>query len=266
MGRPEQPDLGPIDAVRAFRLDGRVAVVTGASAGLGERFARVLSGAGARVVLAARRIDRLEALAAELPGSIAVRCDVTDEADRHRLVETAQQRLGGIDVLVNNAGTARALASVGERPEALRAVLEINVVAVFDLCRLVGRLMLERGRGSIVNVASMYAVVSPRPTNPLLSYAASKAAVAMLSRHLAVEWAARGVRVNALAPGYFRSEMTAGLFDDDALRSEIVEGPSPMGRGGRPDELDGALLLLAGDAGSFITGQVLVVDGGWSAT
>ncbi len=255
---------GPVDALATFRLDGRVAIVTGASSGLGERFARVLAGAGARVVLAARRVDRLEALAARLPGSLAVACDITVAGDRERLVATACEQLGGIDVLVNNAGTARSLPSERERSDRLREVLEVNVVALFDLCRLAGRHMLERRSGSIVNIASMYAVVSPPANHPLLSYAASKGAVAMLTRQLGVEWAARGVRVNALAPGYFRSEMTAGLFADPVARAGLVEAQSPMGRAGREEELDGALLLLAGDAGSFITGQVLVIDGGWS--
>ena len=255
---------GPVDALPGFRLDGRVAVVTGASSGLGVRFARVLAGAGARVVLAARRADRLQALAAELPGSLAMACDVTVEEDRRRLI-AAGEEMGGIEVLVNNAGSARGLPSEDEKPERVREILDVNVVAVFDLCRLAGRAMLERGRGSIVNIASIYAVVSPPADHPLLAYATSKAAVAMLSRQLGVEWAQRGVRVNALAPGYFPTEMTAGLFADDRQRSGLVEARTPMGRGGAEHELDGALLLLAGDAGSYITGQVLMVDGGWSA-
>jgi NAD(P)-dependent dehydrogenase (short-subunit alcohol dehydrogenase family) len=256
---------GSIDALRRFRLDDRVAIVTGASSGLGERFARVLAGAGARVVVAARRAERLEALAAELPGALAVRCDVTVEAEREHLVATVLERFGAVDVLVNNAGSARALPSEGERADAMLKLLDVNVVSVFALCRLAGQAMLERGRGSIVNIGSMYGVVTPHGDNPLASYAASKAGVIMLSRQLGVEWAGRGVRVNALCPGYFRTEMTAGLFDDEELRRDLVDRRVPLGRAGREEELDGALLLLASDAGSYITASALLVDGGWAA-
>ena len=246
-----------------FRLDGRTAIVTGASSGLGERFARVLHAAGARPVLAARRADRLDALAAELPGSVVVAADVTNEADRVRIVEVAAAVTGRIDVLVNNAGITDPVPSEDETPEHYRRIMDVNLDSVVRLCQLAGREMLAAGSGSIVNVASIFGTVASSPINEA-SYVASKHAVVGLTRQLGSEWVRRGVRVNALAPGWFRTEMAEVMFTDPASMA-YVQRNTPAGRGGEPHELDGALLFLASDASTFVTGHVLAVDGGWTA-
>jgi hypothetical protein len=250
------------DPFEPFRLDERVAVVTGASSGLGARFAAVLAGAGASVVVAARRADRIEALAKEIDG-VAVPCNVVDAADRERLVATALERFGRVDILVNNAGVGTPEAAESEAPERFAEVLEVNLTAAFALSQLAGRSMLEAGQGSIVNVVSILGIISAGQI-PFPSYAASKGGLIALTRELAGEWSRGGVRVNALAPGWFETEMTAEMFADERSMT-WVRRKAPMGRPGRPHELDGALLFLASDASSYVTGQVLAVDGGWTA-
>jgi NAD(P)-dependent dehydrogenase (short-subunit alcohol dehydrogenase family) len=251
------------DPLASFRLDGRVAVVTGASSGLGARFARVLHGAGAQVVVAARRTDRLEALAGELDGVLAVPCDVTREDDVDRLVTATTERFGRLDVLVNNAGIGTPMPAVDEPPDHFRQVIDVNVTAMFVVCQRAGRSMLEAGGGTIVNLASILGLVASAPVAQA-SYAASKGAVVQLTRELAVQWARKGVRVNALAPGWFHSEMTAEMFADERSMTWLRRN-APMARPGEEHELDGALLFLASDASTYVTGQVLVVDGGWTA-
>jgi NAD(P)-dependent dehydrogenase (short-subunit alcohol dehydrogenase family) len=245
-------------------MENRVAVVTGASSGLGRRFAEVLAREGAKVVAAARRLDRLEELAAEEEAIVAVKCDVSVPADRERLIATALDRFGQIDVCVNNAGISSAAATGGENDLAgFRRVVEVNVDAVFAICRQVGLRMLERGAGSIVNVSSMFGQVASSPL-PDAGYVASKHAVNGLTRELGVQWANQGVRVNAIAPGWFASEMTGPMLEDERL-SHWMNRNCPMGRIGRPDELDGVLLFLASDASTYCTGQIIAIDGGWTA-
>jgi NAD(P)-dependent dehydrogenase (short-subunit alcohol dehydrogenase family) len=256
-----------IDIASPFRLDGKVAVVTGASSGLGNRFARVLHAAGATVVAAARRTDRLEALAADLGDRLVpVTCDVSVDADCERLIADAIAVDGHLDVLVNNAGIGAPSPAEAEEIGHFREVVDVNLNALFLLSQLTGRHMIERRSGSIVQVGSILGLVASTPIKQA-SYCASKGAVLSLTRELGCQWARKGVRVNALAPGWFPSEMTSLMFGEDAVESAVdfMNRTCPMGRGGEEHELDGALLFLASDASTYVTGQVIAVDGGWIA-
>lgn len=248
-----------------FRLDGRTAIVTGASSGLGERFTRVLHAAGATVVAAARRLDRLEALATECGVRVVpVACDVTVEADLERLVATALRVGGGrLDVLVNNAGIGGPVPAEQEPFDEFRQVVDVNLNALFRLSQLAFEPLAANGGGSIVNVASMLGLVASAPIKQA-SYCASKGAVVNLTRELGCQWARKGVRVNAIAPGWFPSEMTTDMFGDDGSMAFVARN-CPLGRTGAEHELDGALLFLASDASSYVVGQILAVDGGWTA-
>jgi NAD(P)-dependent dehydrogenase (short-subunit alcohol dehydrogenase family) len=235
-----------------FSLDGRTAIVTGASSGLGARFAEVLAAAGATVFAAARRAERIKAHDYIRP----IACDVSIAENREDLVRTAVSETGRLDVLVNNAGTS---GNSQDGVADFTDVLAVNLTAPFHLSGLAA----EAKATSIINIASIIGLVSTAPIGGA-SYAASKAGLIGLTRELAGQWGGAGVRVNALAPGWFRSEMTDELFADERS-SRWVARNTMLGRAGESGELDGALLFLASDASSYCTGQVLVVDGGWTA-
>ena len=245
-----------------FSVEGRVAIVTGASAGLGRRFAKVLHEHGARVVAAARRTAQLEELVDECPGTLAVTADMARDGARTVLDATLAEH-GRVDIVVNNAGLGIPVDALEEQLDDFRYVMEVNVVGLFDLARSAARVMVDSGGGSIVNLSSILGSGASAPF-PSAAYCASKGAVTNLTRELACQWARRGVRVNALAPGFFPSEANAPLLDDErSLR--YLERNCPMGRIGAEHELDGALLFLSSDASSYCTGLVLEVDGGWTA-
>ncbi len=249
------------DPTRWFRLDGKVAVVTGASSGLGLGFVQALAGAGAAVMLGARRSDRLAAAATRLgaAGARAAWCatDVTRPEDCDRLVEAAVTAFGRVDVLINNAGLGTAVPALRESPEDFRRVLAVNLEGAYWMAQACARVMTPGA--SIVNVASVLGL-SPSWA-PQAAYSASKAGLIGLTRDLAQQWSGRrGIRVNALAPGYFASEMTEQIPAETLQR--IVSTASPLGRLGEQRELDAAMLFLACDASSYITGTTLAVDGG----
>jgi NAD(P)-dependent dehydrogenase (short-subunit alcohol dehydrogenase family) len=249
-----------------FDLTGRVAVVTGSSSGLGVELAWALAGAGARLVLAARRHERLSALAERMEKegveALPVACDVTRDADVDALVAATLDHFGRVDVLINNAGITDVVKAEEDTASGFARVVEVNLHGVFICCQRFGRVMLDAGSGNIVNIASVLGLVGTGQI-PQAAYAASKGAVINMTRELAAQWARRGIRVNAIAPGWFESEMTGEMFESDASQ-KWMRTRAPMGRPGRPGELDGAVLFLTSDASAFVTGQVLAVDGGWT--
>lgn len=242
-------------------LEGRTAVVTGASSGLGRHFAGVLAGAGATVIAVARREDLLASLADEVERVVPCVADVTSADGRDAVIRAALTAGPPLSVLVNNAGGAGATAALDLEVTEFEETLQLNLVATFALCRLAAAAMPDGG--SIVNIASIFGLVASAPITQA-AYCAAKAGVVGLTRQLGCEWAPRGIRVNAIAPGWFDSDLTAE-FTSSEKGAAFIRRETPMGRLGRVDELDGALLLLASDLGSFITGQTLAVDGGWTA-
>ncbi|MEL6998492.1 MAG: SDR family oxidoreductase [Pseudomonadota bacterium] len=238
-------------------VDGLKILVTGASSGIGEHLAKSLAEAGARVVVAARRLDRLEALAASHDAITPVALDVGDPDSVKQGVRTAAEAMGGLDGLLNNAGVAWGGHALNMSEDDWTHVIDINVNGVFRVATACAPIMAEDGGGAIVNTAS---VLSFRPGEKVAAYATSKAAVAHLTKSLALEWAPMGVRVNAIAPGYFPTEMTSPFLA--APKGQALADNVPMRRFGEMHELEGPVELLLGSRGSFITGATLAVDGG----
>lgn len=250
-----------------FDLSGKCAFITGASSGLGVQFAKVLAQSGASVVLAARRIDRLEAVRAEIASLgkkvMAVKCDVTSETDIARAVAEAVKVMGRIDILVNNAGVSAISPAQNMSENDWGKVLDTNLKGVFLVAKHVGRQMITQHSGSIINISSMYGLVG-NTAFPVVNYHAAKSGVIGLTKALAAEWAHYGLRVNALAPGFFESEMTQSAVNTSEFKA-YVEAFCPMKRIGKEGELNGALIYLASDTSTYMTGQVIAVDGGWTA-
>ncbi|HTV36246.1 MAG TPA: SDR family NAD(P)-dependent oxidoreductase [Xanthobacteraceae bacterium] len=251
-------------AAQIFDLTGKVALVTGASSGLGVRFAEVLAQNGAAVALAARRADRLEALKARIEQSggraVAIEADVRDRAEMRAAFDTAEKAFGTVTLLVNNAGVAHSGRAVDLAEEEWRRVLSTDLDAVFYWSQEAARRMLAAGKGgAIVNIAS---VLGLGVDKGVVAYATAKAGVIQLTKALALELAFKGIRVNAIAPGWIVTELNRDYLESDkgkALTREI-----PIGRFGQERDLDGPLLLLVSDAGRYVTGATIVADGGQS--
>jgi NAD(P)-dependent dehydrogenase (short-subunit alcohol dehydrogenase family) len=248
-----------------FDLEGRNALVTGASRGLGRHFALTLARAGARVALAARSTDRLAEVAREIEGfgarALPVALDVTDEASVHAAVAAAETELGALHILINNAGLAVTKTVLETSQADWDLVLDTNLKGAFLVAREVARCMARHDHGGkIINIASIGGMIA---LGQLASYGASKAGLIQLTRSLAAELARYDIQVNAIAPGYVETDMNRAFFATEAGQ-KLIETEIPQRRLGRPEDLDGALLLLASDASRFITGSVIVVDGGHS--
>lgn len=245
-----------------FDLTGRIALVTGSSRGIGFAIAEALAEAGATIVLNARNEGELEAARgrlAETGATVhAVSFDVADREQIEPAVEAIERDIGPIDILFNNAGIQRRGAIIDYDPATWRELMAVNLDAVFFMGQAVGKRMVARSRGKIVNICSMGSELA-RPT--IAPYNTSKAAVKMLTQSMCVEWARHGVQVNGLGPGYFKTELNRALFTDPDF-NDWLSKRTPAGRWGEVDELKGAAIFLASDAASFVNGQVLYVDGG----
>ncbi|WP_137391760.1 SDR family NAD(P)-dependent oxidoreductase [Rhodoligotrophos defluvii] len=255
----------PIKASDLFDLQGEVALVTGASSGLGWRFAKALAANGAKVVIGARRVDRLHALAEEIAAgggaALAVPLDTSDAGSIKAAFDQAERAFGTVTIVVNNAGVSGNKRTIDVSAEDWRGVISVNLDGVWYTAHEAIKRMIAAGKpGSIINIAS---ILSFRASKTLAAYAASKGGVLQLTRALAVEFARNGIRVNAIAPGYIETEMNSDFFKTE--KGEYLKRGIPQNRIGDPSELDGALLLLASPrASSFMTGSVVTVDGGQS--
>lgn len=250
-----------------FDLTGKVAMVTGASSGLGARFAVALASFGADVAIAARRMEKLEetkrAVEALGRSCLAIKCDVTKPEDIVNAVNSAVEELGGLHILVNSAGTAVNAPAEAQTDAEWRMVIETNLNSTYFFCREAAKAMIPNNYGKIINMGSIHSNVGLMASD-LSAYCASKGGVQMLTKQLAIEWAPYGITVNAIGPAYFKSEMTTRVQNDPAFQN-VLKAYCPMDRFGEPQELDGTIVYLASDASRFVTGHMLNVDGGWLA-
>jgi NAD(P)-dependent dehydrogenase (short-subunit alcohol dehydrogenase family) len=246
-----------------FSLEGKVAVVTGGTSGIGRALSLGLADAGADVIATARRQQQVDDTAAEIEKrgrkSLRVASDVGDRGSLEKLRDATLEKFGKVDILVNCAGIIKRTPTLDLLEEEWTNIINTNLTGTLRACQVFGRAMLERGYGRIVNIASLNSFVA---LSEVAAYAASKAGVASLTRSLAVEWSKKGVTVNAVAPGVFRTDLNAQLLDSTPRGQELLMR-TPMGRFGKTEELVGAVVYLASDSASFVTGQILVVDGGF---
>lgn len=249
-----------------MRLKDKIAIVTGASKGIGKAIALGYAKEGAKVVLASRSVDLLRDIEKEITDAggeaLATFLDVRDLKSVTQVVEGTIQKFGRLDILVNNAGISMAHPSESLSPDDWRNAIETDLFGVFYGCQAAARVMIPQGGGSIINISSVYGIVAAPGR---VAYCASKAGVNMLTKVLAIEWAKKNIRVNAIAPGYIRTELVQGVIEKGMLPLGAVEKRTPLGRIGEPEEIVGLAIYLASDESSFMTGSVINIDGGWAA-
>lgn len=255
------------DKSNLFSLSGKTAIVTGASSGLGHQFAKALGAMGADVVIAARRMEKLEKVAEEVRGlgvkCTPIQCDVSKEEEIKNVVDKTISEYGKIDILVNNAGTASTGNAENIELAEWNRVLNIDLTAVFLFAKYAGKHMIEKKYGKVINIASIAGIVG-FDTFATSAYSSAKGGVVNLTRALAAEWGKHNITVNAIAPGFFPSEMTEKFVADPNMLA-YVKSMTSMDRWGKDGELNGALIYLSSNASSYMTGQVMAVDGGWTA-
>jgi gluconate 5-dehydrogenase len=250
-----------------FRLDGKAAIVTGGGRGLGQYIAEALADAGAGVMLCSRKAEACEQVAQGISDrggrALAMGCDVTREGEVERVVSAAEDAFGGLDILVNNSGATWGAPPEEMPPERFRRVQEVNVTGTFLCSQAAGKVMIAQRRGGrIINIASVAGLLGSHPDHTqVVGYAASKGAIIAMTRELATSWARHGITANALAPGWFPTKMSRAVIE---RHEETMLAHIPLGRFGEPDDIRGTAVFLASAASSYITGQVLVVDGGGS--
>jgi NAD(P)-dependent dehydrogenase (short-subunit alcohol dehydrogenase family) len=249
-----------------FNLEGKIAIITGGTSGIGRALSLGLADAGANVIATGRRQQQVDDTATEIESrgrkTLRIASDVCDRASLENLLSAALASFGKVDILINCAGRIKRAPTVTFAEEEWAAIIDTNLTGTLRACQVIGKHMLERGYGRIINITSLNSFVA---LNEVAAYAASKAGVASLTRSLAVEWSKKGVTVNSIAPGVFRTDLNAELLDSTPRGQELLMR-TPMGRFGKTEELVGAAIYLASDSASFVTGQTLVVDGGFLAS
>jgi NAD(P)-dependent dehydrogenase (short-subunit alcohol dehydrogenase family) len=252
--------------LKCFQLSGKVAVLTGAAQGLGKAMAEALADAGADIVIADFN-DKLAQKVADVIAAKGVRTaafmmDVTNSAHVRNILQQVVEKFGSLDIMVNNAGISRHIPAENMTDDEWKKVMDINLNGVFYGCREAANIMIQRGGGKIINIASMSGIIVNYP-QPQSSYNTSKAGVIMLTKSLAAEWAKYNIMINAIAPGYMETAMTSELLKTESAKANWI-GATPMKRPGKPEELGGAVVYLASDASSFMTGHTMVIDGGYT--